>query len=123
MLQDLAIPKHSSLSVDNGSWRRLGKGGCSDENNKQYSWYYSKVGNFKSAKTECMLHINCLGIMWGKWDRKGLILVDAAGVDEKYSGSKQLDHVDKGKGPIVALGLWHPDSTCYTYNRTGIDTV
>ena len=96
---------------------------CGDSNRQEYSWYSSLNGNLSSAKRECELHENCVGIQWGVWNSKGLILVDGsrlAGVDgDTYSRNKKIEHVNKGIGPIVTVGNRHTASTCYAYRRDG----
>ena len=97
-------------------WTTVGDGCCLDSNQNAYSWYWSSDGDLTTLKKECELQNNCVGIEWGEWNPKGLILIDT--VKSNGSGTQILHHVEQqgGKGTISSSGHpCHEKATCYAY--------
>ena len=93
-------------------WNTIGRGGCLDENQKDYSWFWSSDGDFNTVKKECESTRNCVGLEWGEWNPKGVVIVDANG-----TGAEELVHVSTGTGPIASSSLgFHASASCYAYS-------
>ena len=90
----------------------IGFGGCLDINENQYSWFWSSATDVSRLKKECESTENCVGVEYGEWPSKGLILVDSNG-----SGKHTLVYDDIGSGPIESSNpSFNAMAACYAYN-------
>ena len=95
-------------------WATIGRGGCLDSNQNGYSWFWSSKGDISTLKTECEATKNCLGVEWGAWNPKGLIIVDA-----NSSRTEALVHVGNGTGSIASADpSFHVGATLLFYSHT-----
>ena len=93
-------------------WNTIGRGVCLDSNRKGYSWFWSSDGDFNTVKKECKSTKKCVGIEWGEWNSKALVLIDANGL-----GTEELLHVSIGAGPITSSNPGsHVSATFYAYS-------
>ena len=101
--------RHFHVSEKECVWTTIGDGSGLDSN---HNAYWSWNGDLIKLKRECESENNCVGIEWGEWNPKGLILVG------KSNGTQILHHVQQhgGRGPIWSSGHpCHEKAICYAY--------
>ena len=101
------------VSLEGREWTTVGPGCCLDSTGSGYSWWFAE-GDLDVIKQKCELYENCVGVEYGEWNNKGLVLIDGPAVD-----GQSFNHEDVGTGRISKSkgDTCHKGAICFSFGK------